>query len=245
MPEREQGGFPQTQISAIIALRQGSEADRKLALGRVIEIYWPAVYKYLRLRWRKDSESAADLTQGFFLSAMEKEFLADFDPAKARFRTFLRLCLDRYVGKTDQAATRQKRGGEAQHFSLDFEIVERQLTTVIGQRELAPDELFEKEWIRNLFSSAVEQLKGDYESEGKAVHYAIFEAYDLQSLDSNTKLSYSDLAARHSLAVETVTNYLAAARRDFRRIVLERIRELTATDAEFRDEVRAVLGIEV
>jgi RNA polymerase sigma factor (sigma-70 family) len=245
MPDRNQGGFPQTRLSAITALRQGNEAERKLALGRVIEIYWPAVYKYLRLRWHKDSDSAADLTQGFFLSALEKEFLADFDPAKARFRTFLRLCLDRFVGKADQAASRQKRGGEAQHFSLDFDFIERQLTTIIGQRELAPDELFEREWIRNLFASAVEQLKTNYESEGKVVHYAIFEAYDLQSLDSDARPSYSDLAATHSITVETVTNYLSAARRDFRRIVLERIREVTATDTEFRDEVRAVLGIEV
>jgi hypothetical protein len=35
---------------------------------------------------------------------------------------------------------------------------------------------------------------------------------------------------------------LAAARRVLRRIVLSRIRSVTGTEAEYREEVRAVLG---
>jgi hypothetical protein len=42
-----------------------------------------------------------------------------------------------------------------------------------------------------------------------------------------------------------VTNWLAAARRDYRSIVLETLRDLTADDDEFRDEARDLLGIEV
>ena len=41
-----------------------------------------------------------------------------------------------------------------------------------------------------------------------------------------------------------MTNYLALARREFRRIVLEKLRELTATDDEFRREARALLGVD-
>ncbi len=244
MTEREHGGFPQTRISAIVALQKGNDDERKVALGRVVEIYWPVVYKYLRLRWRKDSESAADLTQSFFLSALEKEFLADYDPAKARFRTYLRLCLDRFVGKSDEAAKRQKRGGDAHHLSLEFDSVEREIVGAIGQKELPPDELFEREWVRNLFSTAVVRLKAQYQSAGKSMQFELFEEYDLQSLDSDAKLSYADLAAKHGISPETVTNYLAGARRDFRRLVLEHIGELTNSETEYRDEVRAVLGIE-
>jgi hypothetical protein len=42
----------------------------------------------------------------------------------------------------------------------------------------------------------------------------------------------------------TVTNRLAAARRDFRRLLLERLRAITSSEAEFREEARAVLGAE-
>jgi hypothetical protein len=34
-------------------------------------------------------------------------------------------------------------------------------------------------------------------------------------------------------------------RRDFRRVVLEKLREITATDEEFHTEARSLLGVEV
>ena len=37
---------------------------------------------------------------------------------------------------------------------------------------------------------------------------------------------------------------LALARREFRRIVLEKLRALTATDDEYRREARALLGVD-
>ncbi len=239
------GGFPLTRNSAILALKQSDPNSRRAALNQIIALYWPPVYRYLRLRWNKDSDTAADLTQGFFLTALEKEFLADFDPQKARFRTFIRLCLDRYVAKQIESATRQKRGGDLEHLSLDFAAIERDLARSSAAHSLTPEELFDQEWIRNLFSSAVEKLKLDCERSGKSIHFAIFERYDLQSLDSDEKSSYQELADRHSITVETVTNYLSAARRDFRKIVLELLRDLCGSDEEYRNEVRSILGIEL
>lgn len=238
------GNFPLTRNSAIVALKQGDAEMRKVALNQIISLYWAPVYRYLRLRWNKDSETAADLTQGFFLSVLEKEFLSTFDSTKARFRTFLRLCLDRYVAKQIESATRLKRGGDFQHLSLDFDTIERDLAYRTAANPQTPEELFDQEWIRNLFSSAVEKLKEEYQHDGKSTHYAIFERYDLQSLDSDEKTSYHELADTYSLTVETVTNYLAAARRDFRKIVLALLREMTSTDEEYRDEVRSILGVD-
>jgi len=44
--------------------------------------------------------------------------------------------------------------------------------------------------------------------------------------------------------VSDVTNYLSFARREFRCVALEKLREMTATDEEFRREVRALFGVE-
>ena len=52
-------------------------------------------------------------------------------------------------------------------------------------------------------------------------------------------------AKEFDLDPATVNNYLAAARRDFRRVVLEKLREITATDEEFRTEARSLLGVDV
>jgi DNA-directed RNA polymerase specialized sigma24 family protein len=57
--------------------------------------------------------------------------------------------------------------------------------------------------------------------------------------------TYGVLADELGLTSVQVTNYLAAARRSLRRLVLRRLRRLTASDAEFRAEARALFGIEV
>jgi hypothetical protein len=41
-----------------------------------------------------------------------------------------------------------------------------------------------------------------------------------------------------------VTNHLAWARREFRRVVLERLRELSGSDAEYRTEARELFGMD-
>jgi hypothetical protein len=41
-----------------------------------------------------------------------------------------------------------------------------------------------------------------------------------------------------------VTNHLAWARREFRRVVLDTLREMTASEDEFRREARDLLGLD-
>jgi len=57
-------------------------------------------------------------------------------------------------------------------------------------------------------------------------------------------VSYASLAQKFGLDHTTVNNYLAATRRDFRRVVLEKLREITATEEEFRTEARSLLGVD-
>ena len=52
------------------------------------------------------------------------------------------------------------------------------------------------------------------------------------------------LAEELGITAVQVTNDLAAARRDFRRLVLDELRALTGSEAEFRAEARDVLGVD-
>ena len=98
--------FPSTQLSLIEAA-----AGEPLALEQVAALYWKPVYKFIRHKFGKSNEEAKDLTQGFFASALERDFFQRFDPAKAGFRTYLRLAVERFASTRHQAETRQKRGG--------------------------------------------------------------------------------------------------------------------------------------
>lgn len=235
--------FPITSHSAIAAAASEDAEVRQRALETIVASYWKPAYKYLRIKWQASNENAKDLTQSFFLTAIEKSYFAGYDASKASFQTFFRTCLDRFVANQNKAEQRLKRGGGANHLSLDFVGAESELINNFPAPELNPEEFFHREWVRSLLTLAVETLQQRYEQNGHELHFQLFERYDLQDA-ADSKVSYASLAQEFELKTTDVTNYLAAARRDFRKVLLEKVRELTGTEAEFQEEVRALLGVE-
>jgi RNA polymerase sigma factor (sigma-70 family) len=199
----------------------------------------------VRLKWQATPEEAEDLTQGFFARAFEKEFFRPYDPAKARFRTFLRTCLDGFLANERKAAGRLKRGGAIQFVSLDFQTAEGELLQHDVAVPADMEEYFEREWARSVLALSVDRLRAHYAEAGREKYFRVFERYDLDATASGERMTYSELANEIGVSAADVTNYLAAARRQFRAIVLDRLRELTATDDEFRDEARRLLGVDV
>jgi RNA polymerase sigma factor (sigma-70 family) len=241
------GKFPATRWSAIVGSRSPDQAERTRALDAIVETYWKPVYKYIRIRWGKSNEDAKDLTQEFFSRLIEKRFLFDFDPAKARLRTFLRVSIDHFLANEGKAAKRLKRGGGHQALSLDFPAAEAELRRLLhsfpaGATLESTEDFLEKEFRRSLFGLAVNQLREFCEARGKELHYRLFEIYDLDE-GGPKRLGYADLAKRFGIPVTDVTNHLAFARREFRRISLEKLREMTASENEFRREARALFGV--
>jgi RNA polymerase sigma factor (sigma-70 family) len=228
--------FPTTRRSIVLALASEDVAERTRALNTLVACYWKPLYKYARVAWRRTREDAEDLTQSFFARALEKDSLATYDAARASFRAFLRVLFDRHASNEWKAGQRLKRGGGEVH--LDFDAAEAEIGREQGT--LSPEEYFQREWVRSVFALAVDRLKARAEQEEKPVQFAVFEAYDL---DDDRGVSYRELATRFDIPETQVTNYLAAMRRRFREIVLEALREVTATEAEFRAEARALLGV--
>jgi RNA polymerase sigma factor (sigma-70 family) len=236
--------FPSTRWSVIEGVRSDNDVERTRALDRLCEAYWKPIYKYVRLRWNRDATDAQDLTQGFFTEMLERELLSRFDASKSRLRTYLRLCVDSFVMNEEKAARRQKRGGEAQHLALDFAGAEEEFagTTINAAAIASPESLeeyFEKEWVRSLFALAVEDLCTLCSQQERDRAFQLFEAYDLEG---DEKISYMQLAQQFGITVSEVTNALAWARREFRRLVLERLREICGSDDELQREARAAFG---
>jgi RNA polymerase sigma factor (sigma-70 family) len=243
-PTLPQGGFPLTRHSVLLATRSADPEVWARAYDTLVAAYWKPVYKYSRLKWQLSREDAEDLTQSFFAQALDRNFFARYDPARARFRTFLRVCLDRFAANERQAVHRLKRGGGARLVSLDFEGAERELQLGERSRDGGVEEYFRQEWIRSLLALAVDALRDRLEMTGKHTHFRLFERYDLHGAEAPDRPTYADLAAEFGLPPTQVTNFLAAARREFRGVVLERLRALTGSEEEFRLEVRELLGID-
>ena len=241
-PNPQGDAFPLTRHSVVVAAQGRDPEERVRAMDAIISSYWRPVYKYERLRWLVEREDAEDFTQDFFRRLLEKDFLAAYDPAKGKLRTFLRTCIDRLFMNQVRDARRQKRGDAAIHVSLDFEEAEHELAA--STQTGSPEDYFEKEWVRTLFALAVERLRAQCQSTGKTTQFAVFERYDLGDADEEARPSYAALAEEFHIAATDVTNYLAFARREFRRSVLAQLRDMTGSDEEFQRETRSLLGIE-
>ena len=233
--------FPGTRHSLVAAMRSAEPDERRSAFDTLITAYWKPVFKYVRLKWHASRDEAEDLTQGFFMRAFEKDFFAGFDPSRARFRTYLRTCLDGFVANARKADARLKRGGGATLIPIDFGEAERELRLQGANAVDDFDAYFHREWLRSLFAVASDRLRRACEARGRADRFAVFEHYDLAP-EEGDRPTYAEIARRLGLTASDVTNELAAARREFRRLVLEALREQCATDEEFDAESRALTG---
>jgi DNA-directed RNA polymerase specialized sigma24 family protein len=234
--------FPATHGSVLERIRSADAGVRRTAFGDLAAGYWRPSYHYLRLHWRLEPEAAEDVVQAFFTAAFEKGYVEKFDPSKARFRTFLRVCLDRFVQNLQKAERAEKRGGGATKLSLDFPGAERELIEIHTADVRDVDRFFRDETIRALFARSVDHLRRVFESEGKPAVFAVFERHDLAP---SSDTSYATVARDLQLTVPQVTNYLHAARRRFREIALAQLHDLVGSAEEFRLEARELFGLEV
>jgi RNA polymerase sigma factor (sigma-70 family) len=233
--------FPSTRYSVIERLRGSQDVERRAAFGELVTGYWKPVYKHLRLTWRLSDDDAQELTQAFFSDAFQKAWVERFDPSQARFRTFVRMCADRFVMNWRQSAARLKRGGGVDLVPLDFASAEHELA---HHAAVPPDvdQFFRDEFVRALFDRALAEVRAEFEAADRRRHLDLFTRYDLDPAEG---VSYAQLAAEFGMTTAQVTNALAQVRRSFRQHALAALEGLTGSRDEFRREARELFGLDV
>jgi len=230
--------FPDTHRSVIEALRSDDVPTRGRALDAIARVYRGPIIAVLQRRWQLGESDAEDLAHDFLAHAFERDWLQRYDAGKGRFRTFIRSCLMAYASTAHEGANRLKRGGGAAHVSFD-----PGLHTPATDAEV--EAVFEREWVRSVFEQSLDALHRECLAAGRQATYDVFVAYDIEGADATPPASYAALAARFGIPQSQVTNYLNWARRRLRVHVLQTLRTLTADEAEYRAEARALLGIEL
>lgn len=234
--------FPATRQSVLERVRSQDDEIRRVAFGDLAEGYWKPGYHYLRVHWHLAPEAAEDAVQAFFTTAFEKQYLERYDASKSKFRTFLRVCLDRYVQNLRKAEQAGKRGGGATMLSLDFPGAERELDAAAGTNLHDVDRFFHDETVRFLFARAVDALRQALDADDQAIVFRVFERHDL---NPSAEVTYASLAAELHLTVAQVTNYLHLARRRFRELALAKLRAISASEAEYQREALDIFGLDV
>ena len=225
--------FPETRQSAVAWLCSPDEGLRARGVRVIAEVYWSAIYKHLRLTFRLSPEAAEDAVQAFLLHLVETELLSDYVATRTRFRTYLRHCLDNFAIDAHRRASAQRRRGT--DLDLDFASVEASLAH--DRTDAAAD--LDRAWVLRIAEVAVERLLATLERTGKTVHAELFRRFHLQ----DDPPRYQTVADERGIAATDVTSWLHVARREFRHVELELLREITASEEEFVDEARDVFGI--
>jgi RNA polymerase sigma-70 factor (ECF subfamily) len=142
------GGNIRFQPTAWTVVREAKDGSRG-AMDRLISLYWKPVYFYIRRRGQ-DVESAKDLTQAFFATALEKDFLKDVSADKGRFRSYVLAALAHFLSNEYDRVHAKKRGG-------DFNFV--QAEAELAAAEPTPEQAFRSKWAMEILARAMARLR--------------------------------------------------------------------------------------
>lgn len=222
--------FPRTPWTFLLHAQAVGKGE-KATFERLIETYWRPVYWHIRYQWRKSVEDAKDLTQEYFATFLEKEYLKSYERERGRFRAFVKVSLDNFLRNAYRAAGRKVRGGHVKHLSLN--VTDEPLPEVASS-ELPPDEAFDRNWASVVLRTALERLKEHYEKRGKPRYYEVLVGYEMPEGERPT---YEELAERLGISVFDVRNYLHAARVTFRSVLRKVVGETVEKAGDVDDEL--------
>src|SRR5213592_2503020 len=158
--------FSTTHWSVVLAAGQDFRTARQAAVERLCSAYWYPLYAYVR-RLGYDVQDAEDLTQGFFARLLEKNYLAQVDRQKGRFRSFLLACLRHFLADQQDCAKAVKRGGRCTFIPLETQSAEdRYRLEPID--EMSAEKIFERRWALTLLEFAEDRLNQEYVAVGKS-----------------------------------------------------------------------------
>jgi len=228
--------FATTQWSLVVAAGDRRHAAADAALETLCERYWYPVYAFVRRRGHS-AVDAQDLTQEFFATLLEKEYLRAADRERGRFRTFLLTAVSRFLSKQTERAFAQKRGGGHKPLSIDFSTAEGRYVLEPADR-CTPEALYERRWAFTLLDAAIERLAVDYASKGKG---ALFERLK-PHLIADSAADYGEVASKLKMTPGALKVAVHRLRRRFGEMLKEEIAATVASPEEIEDEIERLLA---
>lgn len=223
------GAFPETTWGLLSQIRGPLTDKDRTGLELLCARYWKPIYRYVRIAWAKSNEDAKDLTQAFLLWLMEGEALTKYAPERGGLRRYLKVLLHRYVHHQEEALHRLKRGGGTQVVRLDPNEVGQEFDL----ETTSPEAAFDHAWLVEVAQRALERVRIRYEAGERALHFRLYEAYELTPAQKPT---YADLAARFGVTETGVKNHLFSVREAVRAQIRSELLETAATQEDLEQE---------
>jgi RNA polymerase sigma factor (sigma-70 family) len=229
--------FATTHWTVVLAASRPADPQTQAALEELCRTYWFPLYAYVRRRGHT-KEDAEDLTQAFFARFLEKNYLADLDSERGRFRAFLLAALKHCLANEWDKTQRQKRGGGALHLSLDWHSADTQFQVAAANQQ-SPDEAFDRDWAVALLSTVIERLRTECAGEGKGSQFEELKAFLTAGKGEASYAEAADALAMEETAVRVAVHRL---RKRYRQLLRAEIANTLADPAQVHEELRALFS---
>ena len=123
---------------------------------------------------------AREETQAFFVWMLERGFLERADPARGRFRGFIKKSLANFLHDRERGRRTVKRGGTHEVLALPEGDEAGALPDPAGR---PPEAVLDELWRRELLAHAADALERELREQGKARVFAVFHDYFLGEED--------------------------------------------------------------
>jgi RNA polymerase sigma-70 factor (ECF subfamily) len=211
----------------VLAAGRGESPQAARALDELCRIYWYPLYAYVR-RCGHEAREAEDLTQEFFARLLAKNYLADVQREKGKFRSFLLASLKHFLANEWDRARAQKRGGQHTHLSLDTAETRYRAEPT---DELSADKLLDRQWAIALLDQVLNRLGAETDAKQ-------FDALKPFLTADKDAIPYGEVAGKLGTTEGAVKVAVHRLRKRYRQLLREEIAHTVAGPAEVEEEIR-------
>ena len=160
-----QNNFRTTRWTRVRLAKLESEDGRR-ALAELCETYYEPVIAFLRCQTR-DTDAAREMAHEFFARLLKGGGIQGAERERGRFRSYLLGAVKHFVSNHREAAQRLKRGGDAEHVSMN----DTEVGAVPDPKQISPDAAFDRQWALTVLSRALQALRTECAAQGKETFF--------------------------------------------------------------------------
>ena len=234
MPSPESNGsaaFVTTHWSAVLAAGTQDSTQTAEALAVLCRAYWRPLHAYA-MRRGHNLQDAQDLTQEFFARFLAKNYVAQADREKGRFRSFLLASLKHFLANEWDRANTVKRGGDCT-FIPWHEFDEAQQARL--ESHLPADQLYERQWALTLLDQVFTRLRDECVAAGKA---ELFDTLRVYLSGEKAAAAYAEAGTALGMSAGAVQVAVHRLRKRYGELLRAEIAHTVSSHGEIDEELR-------
>lgn len=229
-PPETDRAFRTTHWSIVIEAAGNTDGGRQ-ALETLCRSYWRPLYAFVRQRGFAPAE-AEDLTQEFFSRLLASGGLAEANPARGRFRSFLLGSLKHFLANEWDKSRRLKRGGGVEF--LDWDALDAEARGHFEPGVSDDETVFDRAWAETLVGEVMARLRAEVERDSGAERFDALKPF----LVNDSPARYAEVAARLGLSEPAVKSAIHRLRRRYAELLRSAVANTVPSSADVDDEIR-------